>query len=310
MIQGLRKRLKQRLTREGRQLTLSMRKLYILPSAFGGLWLLGIAVLYLIGINSNSNGPLLLAFLCSGLFLLSMFLTQFNLQGLELSIAAVDAGFAGELVPYPICLQSRHERYGLRLVFSHQPLMVQPLVPIGISLAQPCWQPSRRGLQTPGRLKIFSRAPLGLFVCWSYWLPTQQQLIYPKAVSGPVIEQWRPWQQEHQTTSHTNHTSGIDDFQELRPHRPEEGLQRVAWKQLAGGRGWLTKRFSAAAASQRVLKLDPQLPFETALEHLTDRVMKLCQSDQPFAMELPGCNLPHGRGRQHRDAALQALALA
>lgn len=310
MIPSLRKRLKQRLTHEGTQLTLSMRKLYILPSAFGGLWLFGIAVLYLVGINSNSNGPLLLAFLCFGLFLLSMFLTQFNLQGLELAIAEPDAGFVGELVPYPIRLKSRHDRYRLRLGFSNQPLMVQPFVPTGTSLARPCWQPARRGIQTPGRLKIYSRAPLGLFVCWSYWFPPQQQLIYPKAVSGPVIEQWQPRQQEHQITSNTNQANGTDDFHELSPHRPEEGLQRVAWKQLAGGHGWLTKRFSAEATSQRVLKLDTQLPLETGLEHLTARVMELCQSDQPFALELPGRNLPHGRGRQHRDAVLQALALA
>ncbi|MCP4972791.1 MAG: DUF58 domain-containing protein [Prochlorococcus sp.] len=310
MIHGLRNRLKQRLSREGTPLTLSMRKLYILPSRFGGLWLIGSAVLYIIGINSNSNGPILLAFLCSGLFLISLFLTQFNLQGLELAIAEPGPGFAGDLVPYPIRLQSHQDRYRLRLAFSHQPLLIQPVVPSGISLAHPCWCPTKRGLQTPGRLKVYSKAPLGLFVCWSYWLPPQQQLIYPKALSGPVLEQWRPLQQDHPIKNDANQANGTDDFNELSPHRPEEGLQRVAWKQLAGGHGWLTKRFSGEAASQLVLKLDSKLPLEKALEHLSARVMELSQQDEPFALELPGRQVVHGRGRHHRDAALQALALA
>ena len=305
-----RQQVERRLSRNGERLRLSLGNLYILPSGFGGLWLLGTAVLYLLGINSSSNGPLLLAFLCTGLFLLSLFLTQFNLQGLELAIADPAPGFAGELLAYPIQLRSRSECHLLRLGFHGQPLLLQPLVPSGISLAQPLWRPSQRGLQQPGRLKLYSKAPLGLFVCWSYWQPPQPQLIYPAAVPGPVIERWLPLQEQHAASQGAMEADGSDDFRELTPHRPEEGLQRVAWKQLARGRGWLAKRFEAEATSQLQLSADPQLPLDTALEHLCARVLELSQRNEPFGLLLPdGRRLPHGQGRAHTEAALRALAL-
>jgi uncharacterized protein (DUF58 family) len=295
----------------GPQLRLSLRNLYILPSGFGGLWMLGTAVLYLLGINSSSNGPLLLAFLCTGLFLLSLFLTQFNLQGLELAIAEPMPGFAGELIAYPIELRSRSERHLLRLAFRGQPLLLHALVPSGISLVAPQWRPARRGLQQPGRLKLYSKAPIGLFVCWSTWHPPQPQLIYPAAVSGPVVERWLPLLEQQLTASTGLDARGSEDFRELSPHRPEEGLQRVAWKQLARGRGWLAKRFEAEAASQLQLSADPQLPREAALEHLCARVLELGRLNQPFALLLPdGRQIAHGQGRGHTEDALRALALA
>ena len=305
-----RQQVERRLSRNGERLRLSLGNLYILPSGFGGLWLLGTAVLYLLGINSSSNGPLLLAFLCTGLFLLSLFLTQFNLQGLELAVADPGPGFAGEDLPYPIQLRSQCERHLLRLAFPGQPLLLHPLVPSGISLVQPLWRPSQRGLQVPGRLKLYSKAPLGLFVCWSYWQPPLPQLIYPAAVAGPVIERWLPLQEQLSTSQGAMDAGGSDDFRELSPHRPEEGLQRVAWKQLARGRGWLAKRFEAEATSQLQLSADPNLPLDTALEHLCARVLELSQRNQPFSLLLPhGREVAYGQGRAHTDAALRALAL-
>lgn len=304
----LRDRLERRLSRNAPRQRLTLRNLYILPNAFGGLWLAGAVVLYLVGINTSSNGPLLLAFLCLGLFLLTLFLTQFNLQGLELAIAEPSPGFAGELVAYPIQLHSTRERYLLRLGFRHQPLLVQPLVGAGCTQLSPCWRPRRRGLQQPGRLKLYSKAPLGLFSCWCYWQPPQPQLIYPAAIPGPVLEQWQP-QRDRASGSGLLQGDGADELRELSPHRREEGLQRVAWKQLARGRGWQAKRFQAEASSERVLAPDPQLPLEQALEHLCARVLELSQAGESFALHLPSRRLPHGSGRSQREAALEALAL-
>jgi hypothetical protein len=52
----------------GAELTLQRRNLYILPSGFGWLWLCGSAVLYVVGINSRSNGPVLLSHLLLSFF--------------------------------------------------------------------------------------------------------------------------------------------------------------------------------------------------------------------------------------------------
>jgi uncharacterized protein (DUF58 family) len=310
-FQRQRQRFERRLARNGPQLRLTLRNLYILPSGFGGLWVMGTAVLYLLGINGSRNGPLLLAFLCSGLFLLSLFLTQFNLQGLELAVDQPAAGFAHDNLAYPIRLRSSCERHLLRVQFRGQPLLLQPLIPAGTSLIQPQWRAPQRGLQTPGLLKLYSKAPLGLFVCWSYWAPPEPQLIYPAPLAGPVIERWFAPQDAAQVLQGSIQDGGSDTFRELSPHRAEEGLQRVAWKQVARGHGWLAKRFEAEANSQRHLSPDPTVERERALQHLCARILELSRNDQPFALSIPGADpVAYGQGRSHRDAALRALALA
>ena len=47
---------------QGEVLKLGLRNLYIVPTGFGLLWLGGALLLQLVGIQTQSNGPLLLSF--------------------------------------------------------------------------------------------------------------------------------------------------------------------------------------------------------------------------------------------------------
>jgi len=304
--------LEQHLAYKGPQLRLNLRNLYILPTAFGGLWLIGTTILYLVGIYSNSNGPTLLAFLCSGLFLQSIFLTHFNLQGLELLVEPPQPGFAGSYVKYPMQLRSHFTRHCLRIGFKGAPLQILSVVKKGTTPIQIPWIPTGRGLQKPGRLKLYSKAPLGLFVCWSIWEPSMPQLIYPSPLAGPVLETWDSDQESRSINMRKSQSDSPDTFRELSPHRAEEGLQKIAWKQVARGRGWLAKRFELEASNNLMhLSPDPGVELEMALQHLCARVLELNQRNQPFVLEIPGVEpIPCGRGRIHSEAVLRALALA
>ena len=173
----------------GDRLRLGLRSLYIVPTRFGLLWLLATALLHLVAIQQRSNGTLLLSFLLLGLMLLAMHLTHDNLHGLELRCARPDPGFAAQAVTYPLRLHSRGPRQRLRLQFAGgEPLELETL-PGGETAVDLAWSPQRRGLHRPGRLHIETIAPLGLFVCWGRWEPSQDQLILPARRPGPVAEQ-------------------------------------------------------------------------------------------------------------------------
>ena len=159
------------------EVSLGLRTLYIIPSRFGGLWLLGSALLLLVAIQTASNSTLLLAFLMLGLMLLAMFLTHDSLQGLRLSVADPEPGFAGSAVVYPLRVISRTPRQRLQCRFQGgTPVMVEAL-PIGSSVVGLSWTPRQRGWQKPPRLIVDSVAPLGLFICWTRWNPPQRQLV-------------------------------------------------------------------------------------------------------------------------------------
>ena len=281
----------------GERLKLGLRNLYILPTRFGLLWLAGGGLLLVVAIQSQRNGPLLLSFLMLGLWLLALHLTQFNLQGLELEALAPSGGFAGEMVAYPLLCRSRCQRDGIQLGLAGSAATPQPLA-AGESVLSVPWRAGRRGLQTPGRLRLQTTAPLGLFVCWTLWEPPRPQPIYPARRPGPVAE-----------SSTSRLAAGSDDWDDLRPHRPQDGLARVAWKSLAQGRGRQTKTFAAATPAVGLLAPAPGLPPERALEHLSAEIWRRSKAGEAYGLALGSSQLAPSTGPEHRDRCLLALAL-
>jgi uncharacterized protein (DUF58 family) len=295
--------------RGGEELLLGLRNLYILPTRFGWLWLLSCAVLYLLGINGGSNGPLLLGFLATGLFLICLHLTQFNLQGLRLRCGEPVGGFCGESLRYPLTLISRVNRFSVHLQVRGAPGSTVVSVRAGEQQASVSWTPTERGEGKPGRLRIWSTAPMGLFYCWSVWEPSVPQLVYPPRISGPVAVVGAG-EKSLGPALGGERANGSEDWSELRPHRIEEGLARLAWKQLARSGGRYSKRFEDPQPRHGLLAPHPEVPWERALAHLSARIAQLGPGAESFGLCLPDESLPMGSGRAHRDRCLRALALA
>ncbi|MFM7169581.1 MAG: hypothetical protein ACKOYH_01835 [Cyanobium sp.] len=313
MAIDLLKRLEPRLPlRQQPRLRLGLRNVYIVPTGLGWLWLAGLAMLLLVGVQTQANGPLLLAFLMLGLWLLALHLTHFNLHGLELAIAPPHWGFAGEAVPYPLTLHCGGGCEGLHLQWSAwpagEPLAVPTLRPGSHHLELP-WRPPTRGLQSPGRLRLWSTAPLGLFICWTVWHPPQPQRIAPARVAGPVRELVGAVPLGERAGV-VERGEGGESWHDLRPRRPQDSSSRLAWKLLAQGRGELVKRFATAAPQALVLAPEPSLPRERALEHLSERLCRLQRQGQPYGLLWQGAVVGPAEGLAHRDRCLLLLAEA
>ena len=291
-------------------LRLGLQNLYILPSSFGWLWLAACAVLYGMGISSSSASALLLAYGSLGLFLLAPFLTQFNLQGLELHCADAPPGFAGAPVRYSLVVQSPMACELLRARFKGQSLSWEGRLPAGRSLISIPWLPECRGLQRPGRLRLESRAPLGLFVCWTLWEPETPQLIYPARNSGPTGQVSVGRCHGAGAMTADDRTTGTEDWQDLTPHRPEEGPGRIAWKQLARSGVRLSKQFSDPLQHATVLCPARGLPLEEALEHLCERCCHLEEAGERYGLVIGSTQIESSAGRHHLQRCLEALALA
>lgn len=297
---------------QGESLRLGLRNLYILPSRFGGLWLAGAGLLLVVGIQTQRNGPFLLGYLLLALLLLALHLTHFNLQGLELRCGQPRPGFAGETLLYPIHLRSTCPREAISLRLAG-PTSEGGSVPLRLSAGSRTvgltWNSTARGLQRPGPLLIRSSAPLGLFVCWSRWQPARTQLVYPARHPGPVAAAAAAGSPPG-TAEQDQGLEGSDHWHDLRPQRPQDSQSRLAWKVLAQGRGRLSKTFRDPAGVPLLLAPDPGVPRERALEHLSAAVWQRSQRGECFGLVLPAQSIPPGRGREHRERCLQALALS
>jgi uncharacterized protein (DUF58 family) len=293
----------------GPRIRLGLRNLYILPTRFGWLWLGGVGMLQLVGIQLQRNGPLLLSFLMLGLFLLSLHLTHFNLQGLELACAEPPPGFAGVPLAYPLDLRSRGRCEGLQVGFEGGPLDPPRHLDPGQHALAVVWTPRQRGLQPPGCLRLQTTAPLGLFVCWSRWRPSVPQLVYPARRVGSVQRLTPPDREAGGLAPEGNRREGSEEWHDLRPHRPEDSPSRLAWTLVAQGRGSFSKRFVGAGERAPLLAPDPSLPFEQALEHLSEQIWRLHGQGASYGLALRGQRIPPASGGAHRDRCLSALAL-
>jgi hypothetical protein len=176
-------------------LKLGLRNLYIVPTGFGLLWLGGALLLQLVGIQTQSNGPLLLSFVMLALLLLSLHLTHGQLEGLEVRCAQPEPTFAEESAAYPLIVRVKSACEGLEWRLESGAFHDVGSLGPGEHLVALAWTPHRRGWQRPGKLRLQTTAPLGLFVCWSRWQLPAQQLIYPARNPGPVqqvpMADWR-----------------------------------------------------------------------------------------------------------------------
>lgn len=295
---------------QGDPLTLGMGNLYIVPTRFGALWLGGVALLLVVAIQLQSNGPLLLGFLMLGLFLLALHLTHFNLQGMTLRCGVPQPAFAGERADYPLELHCRERCEGLRLRLGSAEADGPRSLAAGHHRLPVSWQPLRRGRQRPGRLVLSTRAPLGLFVCWSRWDPPRPQLILPAPLRGPVAQLPAAGPPSRAEAGRIGQPEGGSLWHDLRPHRPEDGAGRLAWRLLAQGRGAHAKRFGEPQQEAAMLGPAPGLPLEQALGHLCEAILQLEGEGSRYGLLLGGRRIAPGQGREHRDRCLELLALS
>jgi len=287
-------------------LRIGLRRVFILPSALGWLWAAVGGLLYVLGVNTSSNVPLILGFLMLALQLLAIFLTAQTLHGLQLHWPTQIEGWAAEQLPLPVQLTvPKGSRY-LGLQLGPRGQRWEGICPAGVQQIPVPWQGDSRGLHKLPRLRIDSQAPLGLWVCWVRLQLNSEALLYPAPIPAAINE--LPWLQ---ASAKQQAKPNIEphDFHSLQPHRPEEGPQRLAWKQLARGHGEFSKRFEAPTAQAVLLSLQPGIEKEKGLSAIAARIKQLAANGETYGLQLLQLNINPGNGTNHRCECLRSLAL-
>ena len=165
----------------------------------------------------------------------------------------------------------------------------------------------KRGRMAVGRLEIFTEYPVGLFHAWSYVDFGTSCLVYPRPDPGagalPI---------DARSKSEGNiPIAGDDDFQSLRTYKPGDTPRQIAWKALARGQGLLVKEFGSMTSADLWLDYDALagIDVEQRLSRLTWWVLEAERAQLPYGLKLPGNSIAPARGKHHRDACLEALAL-
>jgi uncharacterized protein (DUF58 family) len=286
------------------------RQIYILPTAFGGIFGGGLFLLFLGSLNYLNNLGLLFTFLLSALGLIAMLHTWRNLLGLRLRISEGRAVFAGEPASFPVQIADPRgrERPGLALVAGERriPFEVGAGTPKNLDLLVPT---RRRGHHGLGRIRVETLYPMALFRAWSYLESPARVLVYPSpAAAAPEAVREASGAEP---AGSGNSGLGVDDFLGLRAYRPGDALSRLHWKAMARGGGLFVKQFGGEHAEalwigwDRLVAADPELRLSLMCRQIIDADSRGVR----YGLRLPGRTLEPGSGTEHRRRCLSALAL-
>ncbi|ABV87737.1 DUF58 domain-containing protein [Shewanella pealeana] len=291
------------------QITLSHKSIFILPTGFGLAWLVLLVVLFLFGTNYQNNLVMGLSFLLLSIFNTCIIYSYKNLAGLSLSSSKANNTVAGQAIYFPINLSCPNRAYEVQLNFQNQPLEVVKKVSEHQTQALVTYNKAHRGINHPGRVKIETRYPLGLFRAWSHIDLAQAQLVYAEPVIDPnPVYLNSDHTSEQQDTG--KYVAGIDEYKGLREYVLGESLKQVAWKQWAQGRGMLTKEFEEPQGAPMWLSLDPKSnDIELALSHLAWHTEQLSAKRQVFGLKIGGSTIHPSHGEHHRNKVQTQLAL-
>lgn len=290
-------------------LILNRHRVYILPTAYGFLFLAILFAMLLGSINYNNNLGFLLVFLLGSITLVSMIHTYQNLLGIEILSVSAEPVFAGKtaLFRFLVRSESRHRRaVGFLMEKEHQAIeniSVGTDETVNLKIPAPF-----RGILRPERLIVWTRYPLGLFRAWTVISPDIVCLVYPKPLAGPFQSAGG----QDGDASGLNHIKrGVDDFSGLKPYQPGDSVGKISWKSFARGLGVFTKEFSGNKGASVMLDYDAMgyANREHKLSRLADMVLKAHNMNAEYGLRLPGRTIAPDKGERHRHACLKALAM-
>lgn len=287
---------------------LDRRRIYVLPTGFGIAFCLLLFVMLIGALNYGNNPAVLLTCLLGASCGASLFFGFRVLAGLRLASLRADEAHAGDrLVLHLRFGADGRARQALRLLGTDAEGEAVFALPAqedaAIALAFPA---KRRGWFRPGRIRIWTDYPLGLFQVWSWVNPDVSFLVYPAIETpAPPLPAGAGQLGEHAQMGASEEHSGLRDY------RTSDASRLIAWKASIRHDTLLVR--DAERRSGEMLALDYAslggLDHESRLSRLAAWVLAAEAEQRRYLLRLPGEDFGPGLGLAHRLDCLRALAL-
>ncbi len=295
---------------ESGPVTLTQRRVYILPTSAGLLFGVTLVLMLIGSINYNLSLGFGLTFLLAGTAIVCMLHTWRNLAQLELSPGKSEPVFAGERARFTIYANNpgRVNRCSVAVQFADRKPAYFDIRPARKEALHVRLPALRRGIFRPGRFRIFTTYPLGLFYAWANIELDMICLVYPTPES-----ELAPLPAPQATSGSGNALgSGEDDFAGLRGYHTGDSPRRIAWKAVARTGIYTTKLFSGASGTDLWLELadtPDSLGIERRLSRLSRWVIEASNNGLRYGLRLPDLEIEMASGDAHQTQCLEALAL-
>lgn len=279
------------------EVKLRQHLLFVFPTAYGGWFVLLIALLYLFGSNYQNNLILLCAYLLFSLFCFCIIAAFVNLHRLTIKAGPAPYGYAGTEFTLPLSLSGAQHRKMLRwsgddfaeLFFETLP----EELPLGL-------HPQQRGFYQLKRFTLQSCYPFGLIRCWTHIQLQQFYWIYPEPAGL----------QQSVSASAASQQEYPD---QLVPYQMGDPVSAIDWKRLAKT-PWqpVIRHYSSSnepAKPNRLVVNTTGVALEQQLCEFCTLLHQFEQQGQSYSLSTPTTEIGPDHGQFHLHRCLQALTL-
>jgi uncharacterized protein (DUF58 family) len=218
--------------------------------------------------------------------------------------------FAGDTASFTVHIENPGDtdRYAIGLSHDRKQASFVDVAARSIAAAAAPVPAPRRGLLRPGRLTVFTRYPLGLYIAWGYAELDMRCIVYPRPAPAGLplpLATASPG-------AGAERGQGQEDFSGMRQYHHGDSPRHIAWKVAARDQGLLTKQFSGRAETELWLdwaQLPSRMGVEERLSQLARWVLDAHVAGLAYGLRLPGATMELAAGEAQRDRCLEALAL-
>ncbi len=290
-----------------RPVTLSHRRIFILPTAQGLGWIVLIILILLIAFVYNNNLAYLLAFLLAGIFFITILHTFNSLAGLTIKPIRSHNTFVGSSAGFELAIDnpSLRTRPNLKIKLqTEQYIVLKAVAQKTVTLYS---DTDKRGPLPCATITFSSTYPLGLFRAWSPLRFNLQALVYPKPAANKL-----PFPEAAGVTGeHGQGRKGNEDFYGIKSYQNGDPIRQIHWKAFAKGQGLYSKEYAGAAATECWLDytITPGHGVEERLSRLCRWIIDAEQAGIPYGLVMPGTRIEPSHGLEHYRQCLETLAL-
>lgn len=290
------------------KVTLQHKSIYVLPTRQGLLFILLLALMWVLGTNYENNLVLAATFLLLSVLIVSILHTYKNLSGLRFQPNHARSVVAGEAAEFVVLVSAASGAYeNVHVSLNAEASVIFDLVDDREHSFRLTAHTFKRGWFEPGRIRIETYFPLGSMRAWSWIELDMRVLIYPK----PIASEEPPLTQLSEEHGEIIVRDNTEDFYGFAPYRAGAPLSLVAWKHYARGAGLHLKEYVGYQSQDVWLDWHALkgLDTEARLSRLCYWVLQLGKTPGLYGLRLPRQTLDLGSGSKHQETLLRALAL-
>ena len=289
-------------------ITLTHRRIFIVPNRRGlGMSLL-LLLLWMTSINYGNNLGFILTFLLVAVSTQGMLHCYRNLSGLSIRPKPSPPVFAGGVARLELSVANARPLARYSVWFrcrSAEPVRADISAE---ATATPTLgiRAERRGWLEPGTVRVYTEFPLGLFYAWSLLNFRERILVYPQPAATPLAF---PVTSGY-GSAHRQRDSN-DDFHGFQAYQAGDPLRHIHWKGVAKGHDPVIKRYAGGETDDLALTFEttPGGDTESRLSRLCRWIIDAESAGMRYSLSLPGARIASGSGSAHSRRCLEALAL-